>query len=87
MGVQCLHLSKEVNVVILDNLTDVLDILPRMNRFENRYVCSEYITFLKSSSGYNHDKFMKNLKLQKELFILATQQQEKLSEMFKKLTK
>jgi len=79
--------DEKLNVTTLDCLTDVLDILPRMNRFENRYVCAEYISFLRSFSSYNHEKFMKNLKLQKELFILATQQQEKLSEMFKKLTK
>lgn len=79
--------DEKKNVNILDNLTDVLDILPRMNRFENRYICAEYISFLNTTAGYNHEKFIKNLKLQKEMFILATHQQEKLSEMFKKLTK
>lgn len=74
-------------VQILDYLTDVLTIIPRMNRFENKYVCSEYINFLKSTHDYNHNLFLEKLKKDKSKFILATQEHQKLSEMFKKLTK
>lgn len=79
--------SEKEGIQILDNLTDVFTILPRMNRKENKYVYSEYIKFFKSSSDYNHSKFLESLKKNKNKFVLATQEKEKLSEMFKKLSK
>lgn len=77
-----------LNVDILNTLTDVLKIIPRMNRFENRYVCSEYVNFRRTEgSNYNHEAFMSRLTANKQKFILATQEQEKLSDMFRKLAK
>jgi hypothetical protein len=70
---------------VLDYLTDVLNILPRMNRAENNYLCSEYVMFLNNISNYNHKKFLKNLTEKKDNFLLATQGENKLSEMFAKL--
>lgn len=76
------------NVSILDDLTDVLKFVPRMNRFENRYVCAEYVNFRRTEGcSYNHKEFLKNLEKNKQKFILATQEQEKLSDMFRKLSK
>lgn len=77
--------SEKDGIKILDNLTDVFNILPRMNRKENKYVYSEYISFYKSNLNYNHSQFLKKLESNKDKFILATQEKEKLSEMFKKL--
>lgn len=78
--------NEKDNVKILDYLTDVLDILPRMNRYENRYVCEEYISFIRTTVNYNHKLFIQKLEKNKQKFILATQGGEKLSEMFKKLS-
>jgi len=78
-------LDEEKNVQILDNLTDMLRILPRQGRAENRYVCSEYVNFYRNCADYDHAKFIKNLKAQKELFVLATQEEGKLNELFQKL--
>ena len=79
--------KEKETVQILDYLTDVLKVIPRMNRQENKYVCSEYVNFLRTSLGkYNHKLFMSNLTANKQKFVLATQQPEKLSEMFKKLS-
>jgi uncharacterized ParB-like nuclease family protein len=73
-------------VKILNNLTDVLKVLPRMSRFENRYTCSEYIKFLNSEgSDYNHDIFISKLQKKADSFILATQEEGKLLEFFRKL--
>lgn len=77
--------NEENNVEVLNQLTDVLKIIPRMNRFENRYVCKEYVKFVRSAKKYNHVKFMENLKKKKELFILATQENGKLYELFTKI--
>lgn len=75
------------HVAILDNLTDVLKVIPRMNRMENRYVCNEYVIFRRLSSTYDHVKFIKNLTKHKAMFLLATQEPDKLAEMFQKLCK
>jgi len=79
--------NEEKNVKILDCLTDVLSILPRMNRFENKYVCSEYVQFYRKNPDYNHQQFLTNLKKKRAKFILATQEPTKLSEMFQELAK
>lgn len=73
------------NVNILNHLTDVLKIVPRMNRMENRYLCREYVKFVRNTSKYNHPKFLENLKKNKKEFILATQEDGKLVELFTKL--
>jgi hypothetical protein len=78
-------LNEETNIKILDNLTDVLRVVKRQARNENRYVCSEYVSFYRSCLDYDHKKFIKNLKAQKELFVLATQEEGKLNELFQKL--
>jgi hypothetical protein len=80
--------DEEKNVDIISGITDILKIIPRMNRFENRYVCSEYVNFRRTSgSSYNHKSFLKNLDKNKQKFILATQGQEKLADMFRVLAK
>ncbi len=80
-------IDEDKNTTILDNLTDILTVIPRMDRMHTRYVCGEYSNFLRSSFGsYNHTAFMTNLRKNKDKFILATQEHEKLSEMFKKLS-
>ena len=78
--------NEAANVKILDNVTDVLKIVPRMNRYENRYLCNEYVKFIKEKGcNYNHAKFLVFLTKNKEKFVLATQQEGKLSEMFNKI--
>lgn len=80
--------DEKSNLSILDGITDILKFIPRMNRFENRYVCSEYVNFRRTEGcNYNHKAFIKNLESNKKQFILATQEQEKLSDMFRKLSK
>lgn len=80
-------INEAENVKILDNLTDLLKVIPRMNRFENKYVCHEYIKFRRVTKDYDHAKFIKNIDKHKDLFVLATQQEGKLSELFYKLKK
>jgi hypothetical protein len=56
-----------------------------MNRMENKYLCREYVKFVRNTSKYNHPKFLENLKKNKKEFILATQEDGKLVELFTKL--
>lgn len=78
--------DEEQNLLIIDQLTDVLKFVNRQNRVENRYVCSEYVAFVRSCPNYNHDKFIANLQANKDRFVLATQEVGKLNQLFKKLS-
>lgn len=70
----------------LDYLTDVFKILPRMNRSENKYACSEYLNFLsKVGSKYDHSKFLAKLLKIKDSFVFATQEPGALETTFKQL--
>lgn len=77
--------NEKDNVKILDYMTDVLKVVPRMNRYENRYTCYEFYKFVKGNNSYNHETFITLLKKNKSKFILATQGDGKLSDLFKKL--
>lgn len=78
-------IEEEENVEIVKQLTDILKIVPRMSRFENRYLCSEYVKFRRSTSAYNHQSFLKKVEKNKNKFVLVTQESGRLFEMFKKL--
>lgn len=78
-------IDEKQNVQILDYLTDVLRIVNRQTRVENRYISSEYVNFYRNCQDYDHKKFIKNLKAEKQLFELATQEEGKLNELFQKL--
>ena len=79
-------IDEKKNVEILDRLTDVLNIVPRHGRYENKYLCTEYISFLKSKGcSYNHKTFLTKLSKKKLDFVLATQEQGKLENLFQKL--
>lgn len=77
---------EESKKVFLDCLTDVLKIVPRMNRVENLYLCNEYGKFYKDQGrDYVHESFMRALVKKRSQLILSTQEEGKLVEMFKKL--
>lgn len=78
--------NEQKNVDILNHVTDMLKVVPRMNRFENRYAVKEYVKFLRGTSKYDHKTFLTKLQKNKEKFILATQEEGKLSELFEKLS-
>ena len=77
--------NEQKNVEILNYVTDMLKLVPRMNRFENRYSIKEYVKFLRSTFKYDHKTFLIKLKKNKDKFILATQEEGKLSELFENL--
>lgn len=77
--------NEDLNVEILNNITDMLKVIPRMNRVENRYVVREYVKFLRSAKKYNHEKFLSKLSKNKKQFILATQEEGKLSDLFRRI--
>jgi hypothetical protein len=78
-------INEQKNVEILNNVTDMLKIVPRMNRFENRYAVKEYVKFLRGTHKYDHTAFLTKLLKNKEKFILATQKEGGLSDLFEEL--
>jgi len=74
------------NVQILDYITDMLKVVPRMNRWENRYAICEYVKFLRSSRKYDHKVFIDKLQKNKQKFLIATQEEGKLAELFEELS-
>lgn len=80
-------IDEEVNTLILDRTTDMLKIIPRLTRGSNRYVCTEYVKFVRTIPTYHHGNFLKKLEKNKEKFVLATHEPDKLSGMFQLLNK
>jgi hypothetical protein len=78
-------INEEENVKILDYITDVLKVIPRQNRVENKYVCREFLNFIKGCPDYNHERFISNMLKIKDEFKFATQQEGRLSDFFYKL--
>jgi len=71
-------------IKLLDFITDALNIVGRMNRYENRYFISEYVKYVKEEAGdYNHELFLKKLKKNKQDITHAIQSDGKLVEKFK----
>lgn len=73
------------NVQVLDNLTDVLHILPRLDRIANRYTCLEFVKMVRTCPKYDHKQFLEKLTKQKSKFILAVHEPDLLARMFKDL--
>lgn len=79
-------INEKQNVVILNNLTDILKIIPRLDRVKNKFLCSEYVSFYRTNvRTYNHSKFLESLTKNKDKFILATHDTNQLVTMFEKM--
>ena len=79
--------NEEECVKFLDYLTDVLSIIPRMNRNQNMYTCREFLKFYKSATKYNHKKVLTALQKNKDKFILATQEEGSFTELLRRICK
>ena len=78
-------INEEGNVKILDYVTDLLKFIPLQYRVENKYVCREFLNFVRSCPDYNHERFISNMQKVKDEFKFATQQEGRLSDFFYKL--
>lgn len=71
--------------ILLKYITDMLKIVPRMDRSSNKLLISSYVTFINSLNDYDHKEYLKKLKKNKDKFILATQDPAKFKGLLKKL--
>lgn len=77
------NLDKSIS--ILDFTTDVLNIVPRLDRNANRTFVSAYTAFVANNYDvYNHIKFSKVLKTHAEKFQFVNADKETITEFFKK---
>lgn len=71
-------------VTLMDYLKDALNVVIKMNRYENRYFCSEYVKYVKEEGkDYNHDKFIERLRRNKDCVSLAIHAEGRLVEKFR----
>lgn len=71
-------------IKLLGYITDALNVVDRMNRYENRYFISEYVKYVKEEGAYyNHEDFIKKLKKNKTDVALAIHDEGKLVEKFR----
>ena len=72
-------------VTILDYVTDILKIVPRMDRVNNKIFVAAYAEFIKSNiSTYNHAKFMIFIKKNIDKFTFVNGDEENLITFFNK---
>jgi hypothetical protein len=75
--------NEKENRQILDNITDVLTIIPRTSRSGDRALVCNYIQFYRGViQTYNHQRFLKNLKKHKAQLLFATQDNDTLRKLF-----
>lgn len=80
--------DEAVNMQIMKDMTDLFNVIPRMNRFENRYVCAEFVKFVRAKGArYHHETFIKNVKKNRDKFLAATQQEGYLISLFESCNK
>jgi len=80
-------INEAVNAQIIKNLSDVLDIVPRNNRVQSKYFCREYVKFVRSCAKYDHKDFVGKLSTHVDKVVLATQQNDRLFDIFETFTK
>lgn len=77
--------NEKENVLILDQITDVLKTVPRMNRSCNKALVAAYVSFYKQyQSRYNHALFLAYLHSQKAKLSTSTQDPEEFQKLFVK---
>lgn len=77
--------NEEYCVKVLNNVTDSLKIVPRMDRHSNKLFIATYVNHMKNCMSYDHVKFLKNLKANKDKFKLSTQDPEEFSKLIKSI--
>jgi hypothetical protein len=73
-------------VMLLNNITDALKIVKRMDRMSNKMFIASYVNFINSYDGYDHKQFLANLKLNKDKFKTITHDPEEYKKLLKSIS-
>lgn len=66
--------DEQKGIKLLDYITDALKIVPRVDRRSNKFFISMFVNLVSDRfTYYDHKSTMENLKLKKDKFLLATQ--------------
>ena len=78
--------NEDKALTILAALRDVFTVIKRLDRQQNKYVCSEFVKMYRANEKtYKHNRFMKNLRANVDMFTFATHEADALSMVFKSL--
>lgn len=78
--------NEKAAVILLNCITDVLNVIPRMDRWSNKTFIQSYVTFYKNNRNrYNHNKMINYLKKNQSKFLLATQDIDKMKNLLDEL--
>jgi hypothetical protein len=72
--------------MLLNNITDALKIVKRMDRMSNKMFIASYVNFINSYDGYDHKQFLANLKLNKDKFKTITHDPEEYKKLLKSIS-
>jgi hypothetical protein len=72
--------------MLLNNITDALKIVKRMDRMSNKMFIASYVNFMNSYDGYDHKQFLTNLKLNKDKFKTITHDPEEYKKLLKSIS-
>jgi hypothetical protein len=72
--------------MLLNNITDALKIVKRMDRMSNKMFISSYVNFVNAYDGYDHKQFLANLKLNKDKFKTITHDPEEYKKLLKSIS-
>jgi hypothetical protein len=73
-------------IMLLNNITDALKIVKRMDRMSNKMFIASYVNFINSYDGYDHKQFLANLKLNKDKFKTITHDPEEYKKLLKSIS-
>jgi hypothetical protein len=77
--------NEAANKCILEYVTEVLKIVPRGKRSQNKYIIREFVAFLRSNKTYVHSKFLKALEKHTKSLEFVIQEPGKLVKFFQQL--
>jgi len=78
-------LNEKQAIITLDYITDVLKIIPRMDRMSNKLFVSAYVDYLNSKKDYDHVKFCAVLKKHAPQLKFVTIDKDTLADFLKRM--
>lgn len=78
-------LNEQQAIITLDYITDVLKIIPRLDRMSNKLFISAYVDYLNVTKNYNHAKFCEILKKHAKELRFVTIDKDSLADFLKRM--
>jgi hypothetical protein len=76
--------DEQASLQLLNYVTDALQVIPRMDRLSNKMFISFYVDYV-VSNPYNHNDYLKRLRVNKDKFKYITMNPEEFKKLFKSI--